>query len=149
MRGADKAKSFSRPQTSKGETARQQQAATIEIVAMVRAFFAEAEGLYYVESPHLQLVEAARTPEQALEFFRNAFRFQVEGWLERGTLEQRLRDLGFNEFVSLEQPGLGNQFFFSPKISATPDQAEHTAAWRGAEVLVVPLRLEAGVLTVR
>jgi hypothetical protein len=148
MRSADKAKSVARHTAGKPEPGQHQQAATIEIVAMVRAFFAEGEGLYYVESPHLELVEAARTPELALEFFRSAFRFQVEGWLERGMVEQRLRELGFKEFVSLEQTGQGNQFFFSPKISATPEPAEHTTARRDAEVLVVPLRLEAGVLTV-
>ena len=93
----------------------------MQIIVLTREFTSLAEGLYYIDAPALDLVEAGRTPEQAHDVFMSALQYLVEGWLERGTLHSRLLELGYVEEVrDLQQPG-EQQFitFCPPALSDT------------------------------
>ena len=65
------------------------------IMLLLRRYFSADEQLYYVETPHLDIVRAGQTPQIAQAVFDEAIAIQIEEWETRGILRKCLLELGF------------------------------------------------------
>lgn len=96
--------------------------ALVVVLVLARRFFQRSEGLYYVEAANVDCFGVGRTSEDAEQDFAVAFEIRLRGWQARGTLDERLTELGFLRDIWRKQPELGLDYditlFRSPETPA-------------------------------
>lgn len=117
---------------------------TLELSVKLMCFFREEAGQWVAGCPSLDVYSQGDTPEDAQEALREAVGMWIESCLERDTLEQAMREVGWHrippgatpppgaEFigVKLQPPGevLGQSFPLEIKIPAYQAAALLSAA---------------------
>lgn len=92
----------------------------VVLTLLVGSYYEEEEGLYYLESPHLDIVRAGKTREEARQVFEEAISLLLEGWEKRGTAVERLTELGFERKSLGGSEGLYVTAFYAPGVSDLP-----------------------------
>jgi len=100
-----------------------------QIMLLVRGYRDSSDGLYYLESPHLDLIRAGATPEEARAVFGEAVEILLRGWRRRDALEARLAELGFERDVCSAGDGTELVTFVPPatrpfRLERVPKAAE-------------------------
>jgi predicted RNase H-like HicB family nuclease len=98
-------------------------------LVLARTFQDPQDGLYYMESPHLEITSAGGTPEEARTVFDEAVQLTLADWATDGVLERRLADRGFSlikdtvgdcDFVFHLPPGVEVELAHQPPPALPP-----------------------------